>query len=95
MKILLVGADYSMRTDRRTDMMKLIVVLRSFAQTPKKRCTSPYWILTTLQSFFVYESIDGSVSDLDRTVLNYRIVVRIMRKEGIVADSDVCSGHVP
>jgi Fe-S-cluster formation regulator IscX/YfhJ len=35
MKIRLVGTELFMRTDRYTDMTKLIVVFRNFANAPK------------------------------------------------------------
>jgi hypothetical protein len=37
MKSLPVGAELSHATDGRTDMTKLVVVFRNFANTPKKR----------------------------------------------------------
>ena len=41
--------------------------------------------MTTLQFYSVYKLIDSSVSNSDRTVLNGRIFIAVIRKEGIVA----------
>jgi len=37
MEIHSVGAEFSMRTDGETDMTKLIVPFRNFANTPKRK----------------------------------------------------------
>jgi len=41
MKIRLVGAEWSMRKDGRTDLTKLTVALRNFVNTPIKYFSSP------------------------------------------------------
>jgi len=64
MKILPVGAElFSRRTDRRTDMTKLIVAFHNFANT-LKNCTGKsyvYWIVHHCDSWRIRDQLDVTI----------------------------------